>query len=66
MAVLSHPHREFPVSFIHCGNAASELNAVGVAFSQHALGQLDQEVNLLLGVLRSRGPAERCTNKMLL
>lgn len=63
MAVLSHPNGEFTVSFIHCGDAATELGAVGVAFSQHALSQLDQEVNLLLGVLRSSVSTERCSQK---
>lgn len=63
MAVLSHPDREFAVSFIHRGNAAPELGAVGVAFGQHALSQLDQEVNLLLGVLRSRVSTERRAQK---
>lgn len=63
MAVLSHPDREVTVSFIHRGNAATELGAVGVAFSQHALSQLDQEVNLLLGVLRSSVSTERRSQK---
>lgn len=54
MAVLSHPDGEVTVTFIHSGNTATQLCAVGVAFSQHALSQLDQQVNLLLSVLRGR------------
>lgn len=51
MAVLSHPEGEVAVTLVDGGDAAAELIAVGVAFSQHALSQLDQQVNLLLGVL---------------
>lgn len=59
MAVLSHPHGEVAVSLVDSGDAATELSAVGVAFGQHALGQLDQQVNLLLGVLRGSVAGER-------
>lgn len=54
VAVLSHPDSEVAITFIHCGHTAAKLSAVGVAFSKHALSQLDQQVNLFLGVLRDR------------
>lgn len=58
VAVLSHPHGEVAVALVDGGDAATELGAVGVAFGQHALGQLDQQVNLLLGVLRGSAAGE--------
>lgn len=58
VAVLSHPYGEVPVALVDGGDAATELSAVGVAFGQHALGQLDQQVNLLLGVLRGSAAGE--------
>lgn len=51
MAVLAHPHSEVAVALVHRGDAAAQLGAVGVAFGQHALSQLDEQVDLLLGVL---------------
>lgn len=51
MAVLAHPHGEVAVALVHRGDAAAQLGAVGVAFGQHALSQLDEQVDLLLGVL---------------
>lgn len=38
--VLPHPDGEVPVAFVNRRNTTTELSAVGVAFSQHALGQL--------------------------
>lgn len=54
VAVLSHPRGEVSVPFVHRGDAAAELGSVGVSLRQHALSQLDEEVDLLLGVLRGR------------
>lgn len=51
MAVLAHPHSEVAISLVHSGDTAAQLSAVGVAFGQHALSQLDEQVDLLLGVL---------------
>lgn len=58
MAVLSHPHSEVAVAFVDGGDTATEFGAVGVTFGQHALSQLDQQVNLLLGVLRGSAAGE--------
>lgn len=55
MAVLPHPDGEVAVTLVNRGHTAAKLSAVGVAFGQHALGQLDEQMDLLLGVLGSRG-----------
>lgn len=51
VAVLPHPDSEVTVALVNRGNAAAELCAVGVAFGQHALSQLDEQMNLFLRVL---------------
>lgn len=60
VAVLSHPDGEVTVTLIHRRHAAAKLSAVGVAFSQHALCQLDEQVNLFLCVLRGRETGKSC------
>lgn len=52
LLVLGHPQREVTVAPVHRAHPALQLRHVGVAFLHQVVGQLDEQLHLLLGLLQ--------------
>lgn len=52
--VLPHPQGEVSVVLVHCGHPLPDLCGMDVALFHEAIGQLNQKLHLLLGLLPQR------------
>lgn len=58
LLVLGHPQREVTVAPVHRAHPALQLRHVGVAFLHQVVGELDEQLHLLLGLLREHNRRE--------